>query len=65
MEVRQEINMTNNIDLKMLFLSIKQRLEIIPYVIQNYWVFGLYPLSGILETRNHNVSKTGFVSLLG
>jgi hypothetical protein len=29
---------------------------------QNYWVFGLCPLSGILETRKHNVSETGPVS---
>jgi hypothetical protein len=32
--------------------------------IQNYWVFGLFPLSGILETRKHDVSKTGSVSIL-
>jgi hypothetical protein len=29
--------------------------------IQNYWVCGLYPSSGILETREHNVSETGFI----
>jgi hypothetical protein len=29
---------------------------------QNYWGFGLCPASGILETTNHNVSETGFVS---
>jgi hypothetical protein len=29
---------------------------------QNYWVFGLCPLSSILETRNCNVSETGSVS---
>jgi hypothetical protein len=27
--------------------------------LQNYWVFGLCPSSGILETRKHNVSETG------
>jgi hypothetical protein len=32
--------------------------------IQNYWVFGLYPSSGILETRKHDVSETGSVSVL-
>jgi hypothetical protein len=32
--------------------------------IQNYWVFGLFPSSGILGTRKHNVSKTGSVSVL-
>jgi hypothetical protein len=26
---------------------------------QNYWVLGLRPSSGILETRKHNVSETG------
>jgi hypothetical protein len=26
---------------------------------QNYWVFGLFPSSGILETRKHDVSETG------
>jgi hypothetical protein len=29
------------------------------YVSQNYWVFGLRPSSGILETIKHNVSETG------
>jgi hypothetical protein len=33
-------------------------------IIQNYWVFGLCPSSGILETRKHNVLETGFVSVL-
>jgi hypothetical protein len=31
---------------------------------QNYWVFGLCPSSVILETRKHNVSETGSVSVL-
>jgi hypothetical protein len=31
---------------------------------QNYWVFGLLPTSGILETRKHDVSETGSVSVL-
>jgi hypothetical protein len=34
------------------------------YNTQNYWVFGLCPSSGILETRKHNVSETGSVSVL-
>jgi hypothetical protein len=29
------------------------------YNTQNYWVFGLFPSSGILETRKHDVSETG------
>jgi hypothetical protein len=29
------------------------------YNTQNYWVFGLRPSSGILETRKHNVLETG------
>jgi hypothetical protein len=29
------------------------------FLTQNYWVFGLYPLSGILENRKHDVSETG------
>jgi hypothetical protein len=33
--------------------------------IQNYWVFGLCPSSGILEARKHDVSGNGFVSVLG
>jgi hypothetical protein len=33
-------------------------------VIQNYWVFGLCPSCGILETRKYNVSETGYVSVL-
>jgi hypothetical protein len=32
--------------------------------IQNYWVFGLLPSSGILNTRKHNVLETGAVSIL-
>jgi hypothetical protein len=31
---------------------------------QNYWVSGLCPSSGILNTRKHNVSETGSVSVL-
>jgi hypothetical protein len=27
------------------------------YNTQNYWVFVLFPSSGILETRKHNVSE--------
>jgi heme/copper-type cytochrome/quinol oxidase subunit 1 len=33
-------------------------------VAQNYWVFGLFPSTGILETRKHDVSETGSVSFL-
>jgi hypothetical protein len=32
--------------------------------VQNYWAFELCPSSGILETREHNVSGTGSVSVL-
>jgi hypothetical protein len=34
------------------------------YNTQNYWVFGLCPSSGILETRKHSISETGSVSVL-
>jgi hypothetical protein len=34
------------------------------YNAQNYWVFGLFPSSGILETTKHDVSETGSVSVL-
>jgi hypothetical protein len=30
---------------------------------QNYWVIGLCPSSGILGTREHNVSETGHLLL--
>jgi hypothetical protein len=34
------------------------------YVAQNYWTyFGLYPSSGMWKTKDHNVSKTGSVSV--
>jgi hypothetical protein len=33
------------------------------FVIQNYWVFGLFPSSGILGNRGHNVSEIGSVSV--
>jgi hypothetical protein len=32
------------------------------YNTQNYWVLGLFSLSGILENRKHDVSETGYVS---
>jgi hypothetical protein len=28
------------------------------YNTHNYWVFGLFPSSGILENRKHDVSET-------
>jgi hypothetical protein len=31
---------------------------------QNHWASGLCPLSEILNTRKHNVSETGYVSVL-
>jgi hypothetical protein len=31
---------------------------------QNYWVYELCPSSSILETRKHNISETGSVSIL-
>jgi hypothetical protein len=34
------------------------------FKIQDYWLFGLCPSSGILKTREHNVSETGSVSVL-
>jgi hypothetical protein len=36
----------------------------IRYPTQNFWVFGLFSSSGILENRKHDVSKTGSVSIL-
>jgi hypothetical protein len=32
------------------------------YNTQNYWVLGFCPSPNILKAREHNVSKTGFVS---
>jgi hypothetical protein len=34
------------------------------YNTQNYWVSGPNPPPGILNTRKHNVSETGTVSVL-
>jgi S-adenosylmethionine hydrolase len=34
------------------------------YNTQNYWIFGLSPSSGVLETRKHSVSETESVSIL-
>jgi hypothetical protein len=34
------------------------------YNTQNYWVFGLCLLSGILQTRKHNILETESVSVL-
>jgi hypothetical protein len=33
-------------------------------ITQDYWVFWTFPLSGILETRNHDVSETGSLSVV-
>jgi hypothetical protein len=35
------------------------------YLILNYWDYVLCPSSRILNTRKHNVSKTGSLSILG
>jgi hypothetical protein len=35
-----------------------------PQCIQKYWGFGLFPSSGILGTRKHDVSETASVSVL-
>jgi hypothetical protein len=34
------------------------------YVTQKYWVLGFFLLSAILKAREHNVSETGYVSVL-
>jgi hypothetical protein len=35
------------------------------YVVQSYWAcFGLYPSSCMWETKDHNVSEAGSVSVL-
>jgi hypothetical protein len=35
------------------------------YNTQDYWGFGLFPLSNILENTNeHNILETGLVSIL-
>jgi hypothetical protein len=40
----------------------------LPYIClnqsQSYWAFGLFPPSGLVESRKHDVSETGFVSVL-
>jgi hypothetical protein len=35
------------------------------YNTQNYWVFRLFPSSGVLDNRKHDVSEIGSVSVLG
>jgi hypothetical protein len=43
-----------------------ERLLVDLHRIQDYWVFGFCPSSGILENkREHNVSETGSVSSSG
>jgi hypothetical protein len=34
------------------------------YHIPNKWVFGLFLSSGVVETRTHDVSETGSLSVL-
>jgi hypothetical protein len=38
--------------------------EMTTIIFQNYWIFLLFPSSGILENRKHDVSETGSVSVL-
>jgi hypothetical protein len=33
-------------------------------ITQDYWAFWTFPSSGILETRKHDISETGSVSVL-
>jgi hypothetical protein len=44
--------------------SYNWRILTMVYNTQNYWVSGLCPSSRILNTRKHNVSETGSVSVL-
>jgi hypothetical protein len=34
------------------------------YNTQNYWIFGLFPSSGTLENRKHDVPEIGSFSVL-
>jgi hypothetical protein len=46
-------------------IIILQRVLAMVYNTQDYWVFGLLPSFGILKnTKEHNVSETGSVSVL-
>jgi hypothetical protein len=40
------------------------RILTLVYNTQKYWVPGLCPSSGILNTRKHNVSENGYLSIL-
>jgi hypothetical protein len=42
----------------------EDNIRMILSITQNYWVLGLFPPSGILENRKHDVSETGPVSVL-
>jgi hypothetical protein len=44
--------------------SLMARMILTIIINQNYWVFGLFPSSGILDTRKHDVLETGCVSVL-
>jgi hypothetical protein len=46
-------------------VSSKETLNNKYYYNQNYWVFELFPLFGILGTRKHDISETGSVSIEG
>jgi hypothetical protein len=47
---------------QILGFSLCRLLQTQTYSTLNYWVFGLFPSSGILENRKHEVSETGSVS---
>jgi hypothetical protein len=34
------------------------------WIVQDYWGFGVFPWSDIIENRKHDVSETGSVSVL-
>jgi hypothetical protein len=44
--------------------AVVSRVLTMVYNTQNCWVFGLCPSSGILKTREHNVSEIGSASVL-
>jgi hypothetical protein len=41
-----------------------ERVLTMVYNTQNYWVYGFFPSSSILENRKHDVSESGSVSVL-
>jgi hypothetical protein len=57
-------NRTESTSVERVYIEQNQKVLKMEYNTQNYWVSGLCLSCGIVNTRKHNVSETGSVSIL-